>query len=284
MKILFDLGSISDVTGKVDLGNHEVYYELSNNSDTPTQTFLLIHGAAATGRYMNLVARTLLEQIPECRVINIDLPNHGLSTSKPGYEITHVNEYAEVTHEFIQAVSRQGLIIGDLTLVGWSMGGSIGILLALVDDLVDKLVLMNTSPYWDTVDGMVQMEGFKIPEQANATFKHIITTELAGVALPEVAELLENLDKITADGKTIIRDFNCLTTDKYDVRDKLKDVHVPTVVFSGVDDALTNAEVQQFMADNIPQTSLVLVDNKHSTVLFKEDILDMIDGITDLDE
>lgn len=79
---------------------------------------------------------TILE--PGMRVFNIDLPGHGKSMEP--LEIWGVEKYTSLIEKFIRMHD-----LKDVTLIGHSFGGRIGILLSSRNDYVRKLVLVDAA-------------------------------------------------------------------------------------------------------------------------------------------
>ena len=122
----------SGFTGNFEkVKEHNIYYETASNSEIIERTFILSHGACGTGRFLKPVGFNLLKTIPNIRVIIIDLPLHGLSTTDIHLEVSDitVHTYSEVIYELINLLKTKNVIEGTLNWIGWSMGGSVGILL-----------------------------------------------------------------------------------------------------------------------------------------------------------
>ncbi|HMK64607.1 MAG TPA: alpha/beta fold hydrolase, partial [Thermodesulfobacteriota bacterium] len=88
------------------------------NSDRPT--LVLIHGAGGN-------SQSFLPQIrrldPQANILALDLPGHG-NTAGPG--LTSISNYAEWAFEILKGSSVQNFL-----LMGHSMGGAIGLEMAL---------------------------------------------------------------------------------------------------------------------------------------------------------
>lgn len=82
------------------------------------------------------VAKSLSEKY---RVILLDLPGFNGSTSFPK-EIFGVFEYADFVKKFLEKLKIQ-----KCTILGHSMGGRLGIILAVEGDIVNKLILVDSS-------------------------------------------------------------------------------------------------------------------------------------------
>lgn len=96
---------------------------------------LIMHGWGCDHSTVRSIA-SILE--PGMRVLNMDLPGHGKSQEPP--EIWGVDAYTKLIEKFIKLLG-----LKDVTLIGHSFGGRIGILLASRNSNVRKLVLVDAA-------------------------------------------------------------------------------------------------------------------------------------------
>ena len=251
----------------IETEDHTIYYETAANSDDVEKTFILAHGAFASGRYMNLVAHEILEQIPNSKVLVLDLPYHGYSTASIPVEGVTVHGYKEAVADALTQLDEVGELVGTKHWIGWSMGGSIGLLLSIEDNAFEELTVLNSSPVWETVDAFVSAGVFSDTSTAKAISKNILFADLEGEEQVILDAIEANFDDMTAVGNVIKNDFESITTVNYDVRDKLSEVKAKTLIFSGVNDGVALEPLQHEMAEKIPNNTLVLVDDNHTTVL-----------------
>jgi pimeloyl-ACP methyl ester carboxylesterase len=112
----------------------KIYYEAKGNG----KPLVMIHGWSCTGRFFDW---NFDELAKSCRVIRVDLRGHGQS-DKPtcGYTILR---FAKDIHEMIEALK-----LKDVTLLGWSMGGSVvwGYYQLFGDEYLSKMVIVDQSP------------------------------------------------------------------------------------------------------------------------------------------
>lgn len=117
----------------IDIEGIRIHYSDSGNpGGLPV---VLMHGWGCDHTTVRSVAE-ILE--PGMRVINVDLPGHGQSPEPP--EIWGVEDYTALMEKFIEKLG-----LKDLTLIGHSFGGRIGILLSSRNDYVRKLVLVDAA-------------------------------------------------------------------------------------------------------------------------------------------
>jgi pimeloyl-ACP methyl ester carboxylesterase len=112
---------------------------------------LLIHGTGATSDFWGRAADRLAES---CHVVTYDRRGTGRSANRPtGHHDVHAEDAAEVI---------RGLGVGQMTVVGWSMGGIVALCLAhRHPELVRRLVLQEPPLYarhdtsFDVLKGIV---------------------------------------------------------------------------------------------------------------------------------
>lgn len=261
----------------VNTENHSIYYEEASNSSETKQTIIVSHGACATGRYMNLIALALLDSIPNTKVIVLDLPFHGESTTSLSLEGVTVHDYTAYTEEFLHKLKGNGVLEGAVTWLGWSMGGSIGLLLTKEDTLLDNLVLVNSSSCWESVEGLVTL--FTDNSSNKEVFKHIVLESLQGESQELISKISTSYDEITSSGEVIQADFNAILPKHYDLRETLQGVETPTLIFSGTSDNVAELGYQHHLADNIPNSEIVLVEDNHCTVLHPDKVVTLVSAV-----
>lgn len=130
-------------------------------------TLLFVHGL---GSYLPAWQKNIATLQSSFRCIAIDLPGYGKS-SRMGYSFS-MSFFAEQIKSFIDQLS-----LKNVTLVGHSMGGQVGLTLALQHpEIIDKLVLIAPAGF----------ETFS--EQEKAWFKQIYTPEFVAATPPAQIE------------------------------------------------------------------------------------------------
>lgn len=125
-----------DAAADAAYGPDRLHVEAGGPDDAPT--LVLLHGWGSRAELMRVVADGLADR---WRVLNVDLPGHGLSPAPP--EPWGVPEHADLVGRLIDA--RVG---GPVTIVGHSNGGRIALYMASDDALrrhIDRLVLVSPS-------------------------------------------------------------------------------------------------------------------------------------------
>ncbi|MFX1452095.1 MAG: alpha/beta fold hydrolase [Promethearchaeota archaeon] len=193
------------------------------------------------------------------KVIAIDLRGHGKSEIED-YEIS-INDLTEDINVFLE---KKG--IKKVNLAGHSMGGMVAQLFALNHkDKVSKLVLISTTP---------GRPSYKLPESFINSIKSMTIDELinymskaASIPLEKINPERRKFYKKLQDW-SVIRRGKGISIDTYinylkasanvDLRERLKEITVPTLVVCGDRDQLLTKRNSKYLHANIPNSSLII--------------------------
>lgn len=117
----------------IELNGVRLHYTDTGNPDG--QPIIIMHGYGCNVTTVASIAR-IFEQ--GMRVINVDLPGHGLSDEPP--TIWGVDDYTRCIEALLQALG-----LKKVSLLGHSFGGRIGILLSSRNPDIHKLVLVDAA-------------------------------------------------------------------------------------------------------------------------------------------
>lgn len=257
------------VKKEIEVGNHTIAYEVGQSEKTPERTYILSHGASGTRNYMKVLAKEIVEKTAS-RVILIDLPYHGDSKGDLTKlsEIT-VHDYADTAFDFIAKLRENNEILGKLAWIGWSMGGSIGLLLDLKGANIDELVMLNSSPVWESIQGL--QENVPAILDVNAIkeiFRQIEVADFkSNMTKEEYDEALGNYENLIAIPEVMVQDFNAILPSVFDVRDKLGEIKAKTLILGGTQDSVALVEQQELMNARIPDVKLVMFEDTHSMLV-----------------
>ena len=182
-------------------------------------------------------------------VLRYDHPGHG------GSPLLYARSVEGLAQETLALLDELGL--DRVSFCGLSLGGAVGMRLALdVPDRVDRLVLASTSMRFATPDFW---------EERARTAREQGVEAIADVALerwftPEFEDMRryrEMLVSTPAEGYARC----CEAVRDWDVRGKLGDIRVPTLVVAGADDPSTPLADLEAIADEIPDAQLVVIDH-----------------------
>lgn len=217
-----------------------------NYSDTGKSDGLpviLMHGWGCNLTTVKSIA-SILE--PGMRVLSIDLPGHGKSQEPP--EIWGVEQYTSLIENFIRLLG-----LKDVTLIGHSFGGRIGILLSSRNDYVRKLVLVDAAGVKPR-----RSLGYYLKIYTFKTLKHtlplIFGRERGGKMLDAYRGKSGSADYRNA--SPVMRGIlsRCVNEDLKHVMPSIK---APTLLIWGADDTATPISDAKVMERLIPDAGLV---------------------------
>lgn len=233
--------------GKVTVGEDEIFY-LHKGGGKPSLLFL--HGAGGSHRHwgkeiQGLRAGTLLA---------LDLPGHGRSKGKGRQTI---EGYTDLVAEFMAALALKSPIV-----IGHSMGGAIALDLALrYGDQLGGLVLVGTGARLRVMPSL--LEGLR--EEFESMVDLICRYAYGHLASEEMVSLSRK-EMLAIGSEVLLGDL--LACDRFDVMDRLGEVHLPTLVICGEEDQLTPLKYSQFIVDHIQGARLVTIpDAGHMVML-----------------
>lgn len=226
------------------VGDSVISYNASERQHK--KALILQHGAIIN----SLTMMGLAQMFNDYSVFVPDLPNHGKSTAP--FNVDTVEKFTDIEFEFIEKLKETGEIDkdADITYAGWSLGGSIGLELALKKEKVmNRLVLISSSPVWKTMPVLTE-------DQIRGMISQI-PSFMSGDTKPEMLKWIkENYELMGAKPSVGVQDS--IAINSFNVISKLKDIDVPVLMVSGDDDVLALPECQRLMAENIPNAKLVM--------------------------
>jgi len=233
------------------IGEQALFYTVSRRGGP---ALILIHGAG--GSHLHWPAA--LRRMPGATVYAVDLPGHGRSEG-PGRE--HIEDYVADIVRFMDAV---GVSRG--VLVGHSMGGAIAQMTALMaPERVAGLVLVGTGARLRVAPAL--LDG--ILQDARGTLDLIAEWAWGPEADPTlVARGRQMMARVHP--QVVWGDF--AACDRFDVRERIGEITVPTLVITGSEDRMTPPKFGQWLAERIPGARCVLVEGAgHMVMLEKPD-------------
>jgi pimeloyl-ACP methyl ester carboxylesterase len=211
-----------------------------------------VHGAG--GSRLHWPAQ--LRRMPGATVYALDLPGHGRSK---GNGCETIDCYAEAVVAFLDAVA-----VNQAVIVGHSMGGAIGQVLALeASERVSALVLVGTGARLRVAPAI--LEGIRDDfEEAIDLVTWYAWSPDADPSLMELGRdaLLETSPDV------LLGDF--VACDRFDIMDRLADIKVPALVIGGSADRLTPPKYARFLAEHVPDARLVIVKGAGHMVMLEQ--------------
>ena len=182
-----------------------------------------------------------------------------LSAYRPG-KYDSLDGYADDVVEMLEQLD-----LDDVIFVGHSVGSIIGLLAAnQKPSRITTLVLVGPSPRYVHDEGyegaFTQPDIDELLDGLDANYfgwSHTMAPVIMGA--PEQPELSDELDgSLCRTDPAIARHFARVTF-LSDNRDDLKHVSVPTLILQNADDVIAPMSVGRFVADQIPQSELVVL-------------------------
>jgi pimeloyl-ACP methyl ester carboxylesterase len=225
---------------KVTIDGHDLFY-VHRPAEGSEHSLLFIHGAGGTHKHWGYQVQGL----GWANRYALDLPGHGRSE---GAGKVSIEGYAAVVLEVTDALG-----LGQVTLVGHSMGGAIAQYLALsLPSRVDGLVLVGSGARLRVLPSLLEglLQDFPAAVESMLSWAYSDRAPQSLVRLGQ-EEWLDNDPRVVHD------DF--AACDAFDVMDKLCGISCPTLVLCGEDDRLTPPKYARYLADKIPNATLGLV-------------------------
>ncbi|MFX1518262.1 MAG: alpha/beta fold hydrolase, partial [Promethearchaeota archaeon] len=177
-------------------------------------------------------------------VISLSLPSHGESSSS---ELS-LDNYVRTLHELI---INQNL--GNLTLVGHSMGGAIALQFALrYPEFLDNLILIGTGAKLKVapvIFDTIKMDFTKFLQfLSRLTFHEKTITQ---VKVDNEIALRRN------GGDIFLQDFKIC--DSFDIRSDLHKITKKTLIIVGEDDQMTPVKYSTFLQENLIHSHLIII-------------------------
>lgn len=217
-------------------------YTADQGSQAALPPLLLIHGAGGT----HLDWPAALRRWPGRRVIAPDLPGHGKSVP-PGRPT--ITAYAADLIALLDALEVEQVIA-----VGHSMGGAIALTLAL--DFAERLVglvLIGTgaklSVHPDILTGIQTNQAMVAQQLGEWLWSDRATADQRAWTVTQFTEQPAGV---------IYEDY--VACNGFDVRSRLGEIALPTLIFAGANDKMTPLKFSQFLQQNIPGARLVTLD------------------------
>jgi pimeloyl-[acyl-carrier protein] methyl ester esterase len=220
---------------------------------------VLLHGWAMSSAVFN---EALQELSDEYRVLAPDLPGHGGSTAADDYGL-------EALAGDLQGWLA-GLDLGDIRLLGWSLGGQIALHLAAgAGQRLSRLLLVATTPRfvadseWShgQSDGQVRIMARGLRRRFAATLDDFFAQQFGADELTD--ERLQQLQQQVSPAVRPTQAEAALaaleTLRCSDLRDQLPTLEVPTLVMHGERDAIIPVAAGRYLAGQLSQARLQLL-------------------------
>ena len=205
-------------------------------------TLLLIHGAGSS----HLAWPAALRRLPETAVYALDLAGHGRS-HPPGRST--IEAYTTDVLDFMAALGLENVVV-----LGHSMGGAIAQMVGLAHpDNVSGLILVGTGAKLRVSPAILQA----IQTNYEAAVDLLNQFYWSGNQSEDVV-IAHRRAMLTCSPEVVLHDF--LACDQFDLRDRLPEITVPTLVISASADQMTPPKFGKFLAEQLPQGEFALLE------------------------
>jgi len=211
-------------------------------ADPAKSTIFFIHGAGGSGRFWQAQVEGLAAR---ANTLAPDLPGHGRSGGN-GYDT--VEDYARSVMNFINA-----LHVSNPVLCGISLGGAV-VLQVMLDypDLLKAGILINTGAKLKVAPVI-----FDILEKDYPGYLSMISNLVTSKTTKP--EHIKHFQEETAQCKPEVTLGDFRACNRFDVMQRLGAITRPVLVVSAADDQLTPPKYSEFLQNNIPGATRVIV-------------------------
>jgi pimeloyl-ACP methyl ester carboxylesterase len=243
----------------IQLPNAHLFYAQHHPKDAG-QTLLLIHGAGSS----HLTWPAALRRLPDTAVYALDLAGHGRSDLP---SCNTIEAYTQDVLDFIAALELQNVVV-----LGHSMGGAIAQRVGLVQpSAVVGLVLLGTGAKLRVSPTILEAI------QANYEDAVAMLNQFYWGGQQDPATVAANRRSMLAcPSEVMLNDF--LACNKFDLRNSLSEIRLPTLVISASADQMTPPKFGQILAEQLPQAEFALIEQAgHMMMLeFPEQVAQLV--------
>jgi pimeloyl-ACP methyl ester carboxylesterase len=190
-------------------------------------------------------------------MFTLDLPGHGKSEGVGRQEIT---EYGKEVVEFMKAVRLSAAV-----LVGFSMGSAIALSLALkYRKRVLGLGLIGSGAKMRVAPSTLEMAAN--PSTFSAVVQTVIDNSYSSTVDQHLKELA--VEQMTQTRQAVLYgDF--LACDAFDVMERVKKIHVPTLLICGSADRMAPPNRSEYLKDQIENAQLHILEGAGHMVMIE---------------
>lgn len=225
----------------IKLPHAHLFYALHQPKDAH-RTLLLLHGAGSS----HLTWPAALRRLPQTAVYALDLAGHGRS-QQPGR--SSIEAFARDVLDFVEALALQNVVV-----LGHSMGGAIAQQIGLLHPTaVSGLILMGTGARLRVAPIFLDAIQEDFEEAVDLINQHYWRQQ------PDAALAAANRRSMLAcPPEVMLNDF--IACNQFDMRERIGEITLPTLVISSSQDQMTPAKFGHFLAEQLPQAELALIE------------------------
>lgn len=243
----------------------DIYYKLYGKGE---ETVVFVNGAAMSSNSWSPFINSLTKK--KYRVLLLDLLDQGRTK-------THVDEYTLEDQADTLNLLLEELNIDKIHLAGMSYGGKISLTFVLkYMDKIQSLTLINTDCYNSNLTIERTKSWMKAAETLDGElFSSVILTNMYSLSYYQnyydVMKKKEEYFIANLDEEYYNRfKRGVLSATDYDVRDRLKEIDVPTLVITSDEDFVIPKRSQRFMHENIKDSKWVVVEDAGHAIMYEK--------------
>jgi pimeloyl-ACP methyl ester carboxylesterase len=215
-----------------------------DNSDQPTLIF--IHGAGGDKKQWHYQHEYFRKK--DFGVLALSLPGHGKSSHSPSNSIS---DYAKEVYSLISHLNLRNFV-----LIGHSMGGGICLsyVLTYSNHPPTKLILIGTGAKLNVAPVFFELlsTDFNQALRLMGKFSYATATSI------DIKQ--KNQDILTKNGPEILTQ-DLKACQKFDVRDRIEEITIPSLIICGEEDNMTPIKFSEFLHVKLINSQLVRVPN-----------------------
>jgi len=234
------------------VADESIFYAYHASADLKAPHLILVHGAGENHQFWGYAIRNL----GAANVYALDLPGHGRSSGAGRWSIA---DYASFVVRFMDALRFEQAIIA-----GHSMGGATAMQMALGHpQRVSGLVLVGTGARLRVLPAILDgtLSDFE------DTIKLICEYAYSPHASPQLVRQGQR-QMLKVAPQTVHDDY--AACDAFDIMERLGEIHCPTLVICGTDDALTPPKYSTFLAERIADAELKWIEGAGHMVMIEK--------------
>lgn len=217
-------------------------------------SLLFVHGAGGNGEIWERQAEFFRGKHS---VFRLDLPGHGGSDPRGEDRISSYAEWVRLSSEKLFAAR-------SFVLVGHSMGGAIVLELALYPpEGLKGIVLVGSGAKMAVTHAIFQM----LSETPEAFFETIDQSAFSSAAPMALRARFVRVTR-QCPPPVIFNDFKAC--DHFDIRNRLPEIKLPTLVLCGEEDQLTPVKYSRYLHENITTSRLILIPHAGHMVMAEQ--------------
>ncbi len=227
----------------ITLNDKRLHYSAHLAASRPSSPpLVLVHGAGGNLYHWP----PGLRRLPNYDVYALDLPGHGKSEG-PGCR--SIEEWVQVVHDWAQALALPPFVIA-----GHSMGGAIAQTFALrYPAMLAGVILVATGARLRVHPDILQ----GIRTDMAAVGEKVVKWSYGQKATP--AQKRRYLQHFLSVDKDVMYD-DWAACNAFDVRERLSEIKLPTLVVSGSMDVMTPEKYGRYMAERMPNADFALIE------------------------